>query len=375
MDGQKGSFDVTLAAALLAACEIELFVNIHRHGLRSGASSYVDAALLVGVMLPIIARRRAAVIVTVTSFASLFALSEAYPAFDNLVVPQLVLFVLPYAVAAYHTKLRPAAGLALCVGLVLVVGFGATSDHSGLWFVVAACSTSWAFGRFVRSHRVLTNRLHETSQQIVAEREGRTRLVIADQRSRIARELEAVVADHVSTMIVQARAAQQLLEDGLGPADDAMATIEETGRETMNDLRRLLGVLRRADGHVEMAPQPGVGQIATLVERRRASGQPIGLRVEGDPAALPASVDLAVYRIVEDVLISAAEEPVDITVRFRATEIELDAVAHDRVAAGWPTVATRERVRLCEGRVDATTEGETTLLVARLPRVLEGAFQ
>jgi len=372
MDGQERPFDVILAAALLAACEVELFVNIHRHGLRSGAPSYVDAALLAGVMVPIIARRRAPLIVTLTSFASLFVLSEVYSGFDSLVVPQLVLFVLPYAVAAYHTTLRPAAGLALCLVLPLLIG--ASSDDSGWWFVVAACSTAWAFGRFVRSHRVLTKRLRETSQQIAAEREDRTRLVIAEQRSRIARELEAVVADHVSTMIVQARAAQQLLEDGLEPADDAMATIEETGRETMNDLRRLLGVLRRADGYVDMAPQPGVGQIATLVERRRAGGQPIGLRVEGDPTALPASVDLAVYRIIEDVLTSAAEESVDIAVRFRPTEIELDAVAPARVAAGWPSMATRERVRLCEGQVDATTDGESTLLVARLPRVLEGAF-
>jgi len=103
MDGQERPFDVILAAALLAACEVELFVNIHRHGLRSGAPSYVDAALLAGVMVPIIARRRAPLIVTLTSFASLFVLSEVYSGFDSLVVPQLVLFVLPYAVAAYIT--------------------------------------------------------------------------------------------------------------------------------------------------------------------------------------------------------------------------------------------------------------------------------
>ena len=364
-------FDRTLAVAFLIACEVELLVNVAHHGASLGAPVGVDAALLAAVTIPAVVRRREPEAMTVVSFACLMVLALVFARWKDLVLPQLVLFVMPYAVGAYGRRVRPTVGLAVCVVCPLLIG--AVTGASGAWFVVGACVSSWALGRYVRSNRALTSRLQATAVQIAAEREDRERLVVAEQRSLIARELQTVVAERVSTMTVQARAARQLLETGSGEADDALATIERTGRETMNELRRLLGVLRRADAQPDLAPQPGVGQIPKLVEKARAQRH-VALRVEGDPAALPASADLGLYRIVEDLLRAGADLPVEIALTFGVDDVELRMSAPCGPGTEWPSVATRERVALCEGQLSVTSEAGTTALVVRLPRVLEGVF-
>ena len=122
-------------------------------------------------------------------------------------------------------------------------------------------------------------------------------LVIAEQRTRIARELQALVANSVSAMIVQTQAAQRLLVEAPRDADAAMVIIEDTGRQALAEMRRILGVLRRDDDKPELSPAPGVGQIPALIERVRRSHPLVALHVEGEPGPLPASVDLGIYRI------------------------------------------------------------------------------
>ena len=364
-------FDRTLAVTFLVVCEAEFFVNVAKHGAPHGAPVGVDAALLAGVTLPALGRRREPEAMTVVSFACLMLLALAFSRWNDLVLPQLVLFVMPYPVGAYGRRTRPMVGLAVCVVSPLLIG--TVAGLSGAWFVVGASVSSWALGRYVRSNRTLTGRLRALAEQIGAEREDRERLVVAEQRSLIARELETVVAERVSTMTVQARAAQQLLQTGDGEADEALATIEHTGRETMNELRRLLGVLRRADARIDLAPQPGVGQIPKLVEKAREQRH-VSLRVEGDPVALPASADVGLYRIVEDLLAGEADIPVEIALTFGVDDVELRMSAPCALGAGWPSVATRERVALCEGQLTMTSEAGTTALVVRLPRLPEGVF-
>jgi signal transduction histidine kinase len=211
---------------------------------------------------------------------------------------------------------------------------------------------------------------------LAAEEGGRELLAIAEQRTRIARELQTLIAHSVSAMIVQTQTAQRLLAGHPDDADAAMATIEDTGRQALADMRRILGVLRRSDDEADLAPQPGVGQIPALVERLRNTQRPVLLRVEGAPGPMPASVDLGVYRILEEALAGAidAGEPVDIVLRFGADDIELSVTSPSGTHLDWPTTAMRERAALCQGTAAVeSTVGPGERLVVRLPCVFDEA--
>jgi signal transduction histidine kinase len=240
-----------------------------------------------------------------------------------------------------------------------------------LAFAIGMPSGSWATGRVLRARRMLAVELRNKAKRIAAEREDRERLAVADERSRIARELHAVVATTVSAMVVQTNAAQRLLDVDAARADDAMASIEEAGRKTLAEMRRVLGLLRDADEPAELSPQPGVGQIHALVEAARERLN-VELHVEGEPDSLPASVNLGLYRILEDALTSGGEDtswPTEITLRFGETDVELTVTAGG-ASLSWPTLAMRERVALCEGDIEV----DVTRLVVRLPRAFAGAL-
>jgi hypothetical protein len=168
-------------------------------------------------------------------------------------------------------------------------------------------------------------------------------------------------------MVVQTEAAQQLLDQDLDRADAAMAAVEEAGRQALSEMRRILGVLRRVDEAAELLPQPGVGQIHELVERVREQHRQVELEVDGDPGPLPASIDLGVYRILEEALASTGVGPVEVRLTFAERDLELDVTSHSTPVASWPTLAMRERVALCDGELEAD-EGR---LRVRLPRAFE----
>jgi hypothetical protein len=132
-------------------------------------------------------------------------------------------------------------------------------------------------------------------------------------------------------------------------------------------MRRILGVLRRVDDAAGRAPQPGVGQIHGLVEQARDQRRQVELEVDGDPGPLPASIDLGVYRILEEALASTAAGPLEVRLTFAERDVELDVTSQSPPAASWPTLAMRERVALCDGEVEA----DQGRLRVRLPRAFE----
>ena len=163
-------------------------------------------------------------------------------------------------------------GLGICVTAIAAANLlepGLSSASSWVFSLGASTVPSWVTGRILRARRTLAAELRRTNERIVAEQHGREMLAIAEQRTRIARELQALVANSVSAMIVQTQAAQRLLVEVPGDADAAMAIIEDTGRQALAEMRRILGVLRRADDKPDLSPAPGVGQIPALVERAR----------------------------------------------------------------------------------------------------------
>jgi hypothetical protein len=154
-----------------------------------------------------------------------------------------------------------------------------------------------------------------------------------------------------------------------------MEAIEATGRTTLADMRRILGVLRRPGESPEREPQPGIGQIHALIRRARASGQAVQMRIDGEPGTLPPGVEVGVYRILNEALMAARakpEGPVDVSLTFGAKELEL------RVSADvndWPTSAMRECASMCDGRLTAHRDADGRCgLLARMPTALEGAL-
>ncbi|GAA2854295.1 hypothetical protein GCM10020220_049400 [Nonomuraea rubra] len=224
----------------------------------------------------------------------------------------------------------------------------------------------WGAGRSLRLRRAYLEELKDRAARLERAHAADTRAARAEERSRIARELHDVVAHHVSVMTVQAAAARRVLASDPDLAREALSAIEHTGRLAMAEMRNIVGVLRtdtRADARAELGPQPGVRDLPSLVEQMREAGLPTRLLVEGEPVALPAGVDLAAYRLVQEGLTNslrhagAGAEAV-VTVRYEPYELDVRVEDDGRGAAqemelssppGHGLVGIRERVALYGG--------------------------
>jgi signal transduction histidine kinase len=366
-------FDVLVAAAWFIALAIE---NVT---VRQPRGPLVLNLLVIAAMtVPAIWRRRYPLGYTVAVLAAATVLVSSLTSDGTNLAPIYVLTLPAYTVGR-HRPLGPALlGLGLVVGWACAVNAAGGQSAGDYLGTAVTCATAWGLGRALRAWGSLADELDRKARRIDAERESRARLAVADERTRIARELHTVIASRVSAMVVQAEAAELLLDDDLARADQAMAAVEATGREALSDMRRMLGVLRHTGEVPELAPQPGVGQIHALVERARADWDGIELSVDGEPGPLPASVDLGLYRILEDALATAAATGGEARVELRFHESDVELVAAVSGAASpppWPTLAMRERAAVCGGaiRIETGHDGSRRL-VTRLPRAFEAVF-
>jgi signal transduction histidine kinase len=354
--------DPALAAVALVALETEIVTVRHQTG-----PLVLNVLGAAAITVPLVWRRRAPLAYACLTMGLAVLITATLTNLNTPVVPGFLLIIAAYTVAAHEPQTRAFIGLAVCLGTplaLIAVTPPRTVSHSPV--PLGALAVSWAVGRAVRARRLLDEELGRKAERIAAERESRELLAVADERTRIARELHAVVAGSVSAMVVQTEAAQQLLHEDLDRADAAMAVVEDAGRETLSEMRRILGVLGRVDEAPELAPQPGVGQIHALVERAREQRH-VELEVDGDPGPLPASIDLGVYRILEEALASTGAGSLEVRLTFAERDLELDVTSHSAPAASWPTLAMRERVALCDGELEAD-EGR---LHVRLPLAFE----
>ncbi|MGK3200082.1 sensor histidine kinase [Amycolatopsis sp. MEPSY49] len=168
-----------------------------------------------------------------------------------------------------------------------------------LAFGIALC---WTLGEFVGARRAYDVEVEARLHLLETERDQATRIAVAEERGRIARELHDVVAHAVSVMVVQADGASYAIESSPELAQRALQTISETGRGALGELRRLLDVLRSDDADGEpRVPQPDAHAIADLADRMRTAGVPVELEAD-DLGDLPAGVSLGIYRIVQESL-------------------------------------------------------------------------
>jgi signal transduction histidine kinase len=281
-----------------------------------------------------------------------------------------------YSVSAYSPPRRAAVGLAVLVVGYLLYSWGdagvrpLTQDE--VWsaaFFAAMLIGVWFLGGYVRHRR--EERLTSAHARALEEQ---ARTAVDQERARLARELHDVISHNLSVVVVQAAGAR-----AIGAGDQVtLEKIERSGRESLVEMRRLLGVLRRerpADS--DLAPQPGIAQLDALVSRVRAAGVPVECAVEGDVSGLPAMLDLCVYRIVQESLTNvvkhAGSARATVTVRGDGTAITVD-VADDGTAppgegGGHGLVGMRERVAMFGGELLAGPRvGGGFAVHARLPR-------
>ncbi|MFG2736266.1 sensor histidine kinase [Streptomyces harbinensis] len=173
-------------------------------------------------------------------------------------------------------------------------------------FVTVMFLLAWVLGDSLRTRRAYYAELEERAARLERERETQSRIAVAAERARIARELHDVVAHNVSVMVVQADGAAYVLDTHPEQCRTALATISGTGRQALTEMRRLLGVLRgdgtATAGATDYVPQPGVEQLAELVDQVRDTGLPVDFRISGTPRPLPSGVELTAYRIVQEAL-------------------------------------------------------------------------
>ncbi|MFC0436283.1 sensor histidine kinase [Kutzneria buriramensis] len=235
------------------------------------------------------------------------------------------------------------------------------------FMVVCIFGFCWAVGEFVGARRALNAELLERLKLLEVERDQQARIAVADERTRIARELHDVVAHAVSVMVVQADGAAYALQSDPQMAQLALSTISDTGRQALGELRRLLGLMRNeSDSETDRLPQPDTSSLPQLAEQVRTAGLPVSLTLRGDLGDLPAGVGLSVYRIVQEALTNSLKHAggsASADVFVTRAEDRIDVVVDDNgfgtprelagMSGGNGLIGMRERAGVLGGSLEA----------------------
>jgi signal transduction histidine kinase len=353
--------DVALAVGLFAA-------SLAYWRLHLGGASALELAAIAAATLPLAVRRRwpAGVLGVIVVARCAHLVVAPLDLLGPWLGGALVAF---YSVARHRPRRSAAAVLAgastayLAVALVMAGERLLASGPLLAWWLAALVGDS------AREHAAGLER----------ERRQREHDAVLEERARISRELHDVVAHHLSVIVIQAGAAQTLLEDGQ-QVGALVSTIEDTGRQALAEMRRLLGALRGAEpdqAGPPLAPPPGLADVPALAERVGRAGLPVGVAVDGLPGNLSADLDRAAYRIVQEALTNALRHAgparAEVRIAYLPDRIEIE-VTDTGVGAASPVVhghgipGMRERVALHAGELDLGPGDRGGFVVrARLP--------
>ncbi len=318
-------------------------------------------ATIVLVVLPLAFRRAAplAVLVFVAAAAVLTAPESPVIAVEVCAVG-LASFTCGERVA---NRTRSALTV-LIVAAAMAIGLIAQDANpiEGLVLPFVVLVPTWLLGDLLRSRSVDAQRRAEAVERSIREREERLRVAAAEERRHVARELHDVVAHAVSVMVIQAGAARQVLRSSPDQAETSLLAVESTGREAMTELRRFLGALDDDGETGGLAPQPGIGELSTLLDRVREAGLPATLEVDGAPRSIPQSLDVTAYRIVQEALTNALRyarrAATLVRLSWEPDQLRLEILDDGPVTgvaegSGRGLVGMRERAALVGGRLEA----------------------
>jgi signal transduction histidine kinase len=204
---------------------------------------------------------------------------------------------------------------------------------------VAPLVAAWILGDNVRTRRAYLRALEDRAAQLEREQQANARRAAAEEQARIAREVHDVVAHNLSVIIVQATAADAVFASDPTNARRAVRTIGSTARQALDELRRVLGVVRIGEERSpDFSPQPTLARLEHLLEQVRAAGLDVELEITGEPQELPAPLELSAYRIVQEALTNTLRHA-DASHATVALSFESDALRVEIVDDGTPAAA------------------------------------
>jgi signal transduction histidine kinase len=369
--------DVLLALGVAAAIVIARAAEISDRHLHNMGLAGVAIALASACSL--IARRDAPVAVWALTLAAVPVVIALDSASGAISLPLLIAI---YTLATLERRPRALAlaataalGLALARGLIQAKGWsdGRTAAEPAL--AVAALFLGWA----VAGRRAYIAEIKDRAARAEAAREEELRRLLDAERLRIARELHDVVAHTIATINVQAGVAAHVIDKRPEAAAHALTTIKESSKEALRELRNIVGVLREPGEDESRSPAPGLAQLDALIATAGEAGLPIRLRITGERRPLPATVDLAAYRIVQESLTNvmrhAGQARAEISLEYQSSELGIEVSDNGRGAdpgglngGGHGIAGMRERAGAFGGELEATSLGEGGFRVrARLP--------
>jgi signal transduction histidine kinase len=374
--------DVVLALAITVFAQLDVVFDLD-NSTRYGPMPPLVLSTLVATL--VLALRRLAPLATAVVVAVAIAGPMlATPLTFTLWGGFLSLLVATYSVARHSERVHAWLGVAATATTVVVVMLrnpdaGAVDNIplAAVPFVIVLVA-----GRVLRARARSHSDDRARAQRLEAEREEAIQIALAEERSRIARELHDIVAHCVSVMVVQAGAAEDLLDRDPSKARAPLQSVQETGRQAVGELRRMLGLLRAEGARHTLTPQPSTADLAELIDHMAGIGLPVEFTVEGPAHPLPPGVDLTVYRVVQEALTNALKHaaPTTAHVMLHYDEQSVRVSVRDTGSAGAPAgsapdraghglLGMRERVGLYGGTLAAGRASDGGFVVtASLPR-------
>jgi signal transduction histidine kinase len=354
------------------------------------ADEYGDRSIARGVFsfllaLPLVWRRRAPI--TVFLFIAAIAFAQWLA---NLQLAGDVTLLLALFTVADDRPHRAAIGAAVILesGAVLATLRWSTSNTALRTFaflsgVVVAALVS---GIYFRARRAHVASLVERAERLELERDQQARLAAAAERSRIAREMHDVIAHSLAVVIALVDGASAKLRRDPDQAREALKTVSDLGRQALDDTRRLLSVLRTEDGGADRTPQPGIEEIAHLIDQVASTGIAATLTVEGEAISLAPGPALTAYRIVQEAITNVVKHAhgasaIGVTLSWSPRELEILVIDDGRHVpirtpndGGFGLTGMRERASLYGGTVAAGPGlDEGWIVHAALPTAERGA--
>jgi signal transduction histidine kinase len=315
-------------------------------------------------------RRRAPVAVLTVEVAGLVALT------NSLNLPAGIAILIAAYSAALYSDDRVVVGALLLAASAWLFAFGGPATVPSGLAPVLLVAPVWLAGTAIRRREERAEELAERADHLEQEREEALRA----ERARIAHELHDLVTHSVSVMVLQAGAARQIMTKDERRSRELLESVETSGRSALEELRRLLGLLSDEDGRAPLAPQPGVSEIAELIEQVRHAGLDVEMCVEGTPREVSAGVGVAAYRIVQEALTNvlkhAGGAPTRVVLRWAAAAIEIEILDQGSPheldprdpPAGRGLAGMRQRATMYGGKLDAGPAPDHGYMVrARIP--------
>ena len=377
---RRHGFDALIVlAALQAAVEVAI-----QHDSPQGPATtrWFAVPAIALLFLPLLARRRFPFAAPV----ALWLVGAALSFVDGQLVSSTPAALVAGMAAAFllgnlRDDFAGRSGLAVVLGAAAIIVYNNPTHETGdLVFTPVLFAIAWLAGFALRERVVQAEAAEERALHAERERESAARIAVAEERTRIARELHDIVAHAVSVMVLQVGAVRHNLPDELAEENEALQGVERTGRTALTEMRRLLGAMRRDDDGVELGPQPGLDGLDSLVKEVGRAGLPVRLQRDGAPVPLPRAIDLSAYRIVQEGLTNALKHAqasrADVTLHYAPDELRIE-IRDDGAAAagsdglGFGLLGIRERVTIYGGDMTAGRAPEGGfVLTAHLP--LEG---